>query len=370
MERGLGRLLNRPTLHTDRLTLRPLTDDDLPDLVALNGDPEVMRFITGRAMTPEEVATELPQLTRDERGLGLWSGGDAAGFAGVWFLVADPDDASAAEIGWRLPRGAWGRGLAVEGARALLDHAFGTLGRERVWAETMAVNTRSRAVMERLGMRHTRTDVRDWEDPIPGWEQGEVVYELTRAEAAVALWDDEARTFDEAADHGLRDPAVREAWRDLLRDLLPPAPAKVADLGCGTGTLALLLTEEGYDVTGLDFSPEMIQRARLKVPDVEFVEADASAPPLEPAAYDVVLSRHVLWAMPDPAAALARWRDLLTPDGRLVLVEGSWSTGAGLTAAETVALVQGLGRAATLRPLPEARYWGREIDDERYAVTG
>ena len=136
---------------------------------------------------------------------------------------------------------------------------------------------------------------------------------------------------------------MREAWRDLLRDLLPPAPARVADLGCGTGTLALLLTEEGYDVTGLDFSPEMIQRARAKVPDVEFVEADASAPPLEPAAYDVVLSRHVLWAMPDPAAALARWRDLLTPDGRLVLVEGSWSTGAGLTGAETVALVAGAG---------------------------
>ncbi len=163
---------------------------------------------------------------------------------------------------------------------------------------------------------------------------------------------------------------MRAAWRDLLRDLLPPAPARVADLGCGTGTLSKLLTEEGYDVTGVDFSPEMILRARAKAPGVEFVEADAAAPPLDPAAYDVVLSRHVLWAMPDPAAALARWQDLLAPGGRLVLVEGSWSTGAGLTGAETVALVEGLGRPATLRPLPEARYWGREVSDERYAVTG
>jgi ubiquinone/menaquinone biosynthesis C-methylase UbiE len=185
-----------------------------------------------------------------------------------------------------------------------------------------------------------------------------------------ALWDEEARTFDEAADHGLRDPAVRAAWRDLMRDLLPPPPARVADLGCGTGTLTLLLTEEGYDVTGVDVSSEMIRQASAKAPGVTFVEADASAPPLDPAAYDVVLSRHVLWAMPDPAAALVRWQALLTPGGRLVLIEGRWSTGAGLTGAETIALVKGLGRAATLRPLPEARYWGHEISDERYAVTG
>src|SRR4029077_10260339 len=125
-----------------------------------------------------------------------------------------------------------------------------------------------------------------------------------------------------------------------------------------------------YDVTGVDVSPEMIRQARAKAPDVTFVEADAAAPPLDPTTYDVVLSRHVLWTMPDPAAALVRWQALLTPDGRLVLVEGSWSTGAGLAGAETMALVEGLGRAATLRPLPEAGYWGREISDERYVVTG
>jgi SAM-dependent methyltransferase len=186
----------------------------------------------------------------------------------------------------------------------------------------------------------------------------------------IARWDAEAMTFDEPADHGLRDPAVRAAWRELLLGLLPPAPARVVDLGCGTGTLSLLLSEEGYDVTGVDFSPEMIARARRKARDVAFVEADASAPPLAPASYDVVLSRHVLWAMPDPAAALARWEDLLRDGGRLVLVEGSWSTGVGLTGAETVALVAGLGRSAALSPLADPAYWGREIGDERYVVTG
>jgi RimJ/RimL family protein N-acetyltransferase len=170
-----------PTLVTPRLRLEPLAEGDLPHLVALNGDPEVMRYITGRAMTPDEVAAELPSLLHSERGLRLWSGYDAQGaFAGVWFLSADPDDTHAGEIGWRLSRTAWGRGLAVEGARALLGHAFTTLGLDRIWAETMAVNTASRRVMEKLGMTLTRSYVGEWDEPIPGWELGEVVYELTR----------------------------------------------------------------------------------------------------------------------------------------------------------------------------------------------
>jgi SAM-dependent methyltransferase len=186
----------------------------------------------------------------------------------------------------------------------------------------------------------------------------------------VQLWNDEAATFDEAADHGLRDPRVRAAWRDLLLSVLPPAPARVADLGCGTGTLTLLLAAEGYAVDGVDFSPEMIRLAREKpaVGEVTFTEADADHPPLEPGAYDVVLCRHVLWAMPEPAETLKRWIGLLAPGGRLLLVEGSWSTGAGLTAADTVGLVESAGRMAELRMLLEPAYWGREIDDERYLV--
>lgn len=183
-------------------------------------------------------------------------------------------------------------------------------------------------------------------------------------------WDREAETFDEAADHGLTDPACRAAWRSLLLEQLPPAPARVADLGCGTGTLALLLAEEGYVVDGLDFSPAMIRRARDKAGHVAtFFEGDAAEPPLEAASYEVVLSRHVLWAMPSPAAALDRWIRLLAPGGRLLLVEGSWSTGAGLSAEQTVDLVRATGREAELRRLTDPVLWGREITDDRYLVV-
>lgn len=184
------------------------------------------------------------------------------------------------------------------------------------------------------------------------------------------LWDREAATFDEAADHGLLDPACRAAWRELLLQHLPPSPARVADLGSGTGTLALLLAEEGYAVDGVDFSAEMVRRAIEKAGDVAtFVEADAAEPPLAEASYDVVLSRHVLWAMPSPAAALQRWIGLLAPGGRLLLVEGNWSTGAGLRAEQTVDLVRDTGRGAELRRLPEPVLWGREIADDRYLVV-
>jgi ubiquinone/menaquinone biosynthesis C-methylase UbiE len=196
---------------------------------------------------------------------------------------------------------------------------------------------------------------------------------VTRAEHTAEAWDAEAPAFDEAPDHGLRDPAVRAAWRSLLLEHLPPAPARVADLGCGTGTLSVLLAEEGYWVDGLDLSPEMVRRAEEKAastPDlsVTFRVGDASEPELIDGTYDVVLSRHVLWALPDRAAGLERWVRLLAPGGRLLLVEGSWSTGGGLTADQTRSLVEGAGRSCTVLPLPEPEYWGRTIEDERYLV--
>lgn len=189
---------------------------------------------------------------------------------------------------------------------------------------------------------------------------------------AVDLWDSEAPTFDDAADHGLRDPAVRSAWRSLLSGLLPHPPSRIADLGCGTGTLALLLAEEGHSVDGVDFSPEMVARAVAKTaaePGASILEGDAFEPPLPPASYDVVLTRHVLWALPDPVEALRRWVALLRPEGRLVLVEGSWTTGAGLTAAQVADAAREVGREPTVLVLDDPALWGGPITDERYAVV-
>ncbi|MCW2812843.1 MAG: N-acetyltransferase [Nocardioides sp.] len=180
----MGRL-TRPVLSTERLRLEPLTDEHTELLVELDSDPEVMRFLLGRASTREESLAWMPRRARpeaDARGIGYWVGHDAAGsFLGWWCLAVDDDDPDTAELGYRLSRAAWGHGYATEGSRALLSHAFETLALPSVWAETMVVNTGSRAVMEKLGLRHVLTEVRSWDAPLPGWEQGEVRYVIDLA---------------------------------------------------------------------------------------------------------------------------------------------------------------------------------------------
>jgi SAM-dependent methyltransferase len=92
------------------------------------------------------------------------------------------------------------------------------------------------------------------------------------------------------------------------------------------------------------------------------------APPFAPSSFDVVLARHVLWAFSQPDRVLARWVGLLRPQGRLVLVEGRWSTGAGLSAKNCQSLVLRHRQEADVRMLEDSALWGREITDERYVL--
>lgn len=101
---------------------------------------------------------------------------------------------------------------------------------------------------------------------------------------------------------------------------------------------------------------------------VDFLLGDASDPPV-PAGFDVVLARHVLWALPDPSAALDRWLALTTAAGRLVLVEGLWGTGAGLPADVVADLVGPKVSSLSVRHLSDPVLWGRAMDDERYLVV-
>ncbi len=183
------------------------------------------------------------------------------------------------------------------------------------------------------------------------------------------IWDAEAATFDDEPDHGLADPAIRQAWRTLLLGVLPPAPARIADLGCGTGTLSKLLADEGFDLDGVDFAPAMVERASAKVPEARFHLGDAAEPPLDGGTFDVVLCRHVLWAFEDPCAVVRRWTDLLASDGRLVLIEGRWHTGGGLRSERVEEILRSVRTDVEIRHLPDAVYWGAEISDERYLAV-
>jgi len=206
-----------------------------------------------------------------------------------------------------------------------------------------------------------------------GWRCRAACPDNQLIEEIAKYWDEQAALFDDAPDHGLRDPATRSAWRSLLLRVMPEPPARIADMGCGTGGLAVLLGEAGYRVSGIDVAPGMVQRARAKAVaagiDADFEVADAMAPPWPNHTFDVVLARHVVWALTDAALALDRWSELLNSDGRLVLVQGRWWTNHGLTAQEMPELVQRRDRDADVRPLGEPVNWGGSMSDECYLLV-
>ncbi len=185
---------DQATLRTDRLVLVPLADEHLEHEIALDADPEVMRFLaSGRARTRGEVEDlhrERVAAAQLVPGLGFWAGLVEGEFVGWWILEPPMRDqgpvAGQAELGYRLLRRHWRRGLASEGARELIRYGFEDMALGRIFAETMAVNAASRATMTSVGMQHVRTFHPDFIDLLPGAGLGEVEYAISREQWATS----------------------------------------------------------------------------------------------------------------------------------------------------------------------------------------
>ncbi len=171
-------------INTIHLTLRPVSPADRADLIALEADAEVMRYLNGGQTVPEAGLLDADFLTpRGEEPEVLVAHHSQSGAFVGWFALFDDglvDGLRTAEIGYRLVRSAWGKGYATEGVRALIEAAFDALGFDRVRAETMAVNRASRRVLEKAGLRHSKTAFPDRTPPVPGAEQGDVIYEIRK----------------------------------------------------------------------------------------------------------------------------------------------------------------------------------------------
>lgn len=150
---------------TPRLRLRRWRESDRTAFAAILADPEVMRDLGG----PVDRAAADAKLDRyaeafERAGVGRLAvesrDGLLLGYAGVMPLEPGHPAGAAHDIGWRLRRDAWGRGLATEAARAALQDAFDRLRLPEVIAFTAPENLRSQAVMARLGMR--RDPARDF----------------------------------------------------------------------------------------------------------------------------------------------------------------------------------------------------------------
>tara|TARA_R100000935_G_scaffold49939_1_gene75601 strand:- start:222 stop:983 length:762 start_codon:yes stop_codon:yes gene_type:complete len=140
-------------------------------------------------------------------------------------------------------------------------------------------------------------------------------------------WSDRAATFDDDPGHKISEGAEMAAWELLFRRHLGFAEGRrLLDLASGTGEIARLCNRMGFDTTGLDWSGPMLDRARAKLPDVTFLEADAERTTLPPESMDVIVTRHLVWTLVDPAAAFAEWHRVLMPGGTLLIVDGDFVT--------------------------------------------
>jgi RimJ/RimL family protein N-acetyltransferase len=155
---------------TPRLLLRPWRDSDSAPFSAMNADREVMEFFPeqlSRRESDDMIAQILAH--QEKHGFCFFATeviGTAAfiGFVGIQHVPFEAGFTPAVEIGWRLARPYWNRGLATEAAQAVLNFSFATLKLEEVVSYAVSGNMRSRRVMEKIGMRHDHAG--DFDHPL------------------------------------------------------------------------------------------------------------------------------------------------------------------------------------------------------------
>ena len=204
-------------------------------------------------------------------------------------------------------------------------------------------------------------------------------------------WDGRAATFDAERHHGVHTDEQRDRWLAVLRKWTGDGGLRALDAGCGTGVVSLLLAALGHDVTGVDFAPEMLERARMKARatdrSVAFFRGDAESLAVRDDAFELVAARHLVWTLPDPAAALREWRRVVEPGGRVLLVEGYWDHPEPWDEYERIhdrlplydgrppaQLREVLERAGLVgveyEPLTDPVLWGREPRHDYYVMRG
>ena len=186
-------------LETERLILRRFTEADIDNLVELDGDPAVLRYINGgtptaREMIEREILPRFLEYYDRFTDYGYWAAIERSSGTFLGWFCLHPEEGRSEDVlslGYRLRQAAWGKGYSTEGARALVDKGFSELGMQRVVAMTYEHNLASRRVMGKVGMKLVRTYRSTPEElaaagtfvPTPDvvWEGEDVEYALDRA---------------------------------------------------------------------------------------------------------------------------------------------------------------------------------------------
>ena len=126
-----------------------------------------------------------------------------------------------------------------------------------------------------------------------------------------------------------KSPETDRAWYNTIRALADAGETRTAlDVGTGPGQLAFYLAEAGFNVTGMDISPEMIRSAQKTADEMQltinFRTGDAELLNFTDNSFDVIVSRNLIWTLPNPEKALKEWHRVLKPGGRIIVSDGFW----------------------------------------------
>ncbi|MGL3608003.1 class I SAM-dependent methyltransferase [Rhizobium sp. G187] len=144
-----------------------------------------------------------------------------------------------------------------------------------------------------------------------------------------AYWSARAATFDLSPGHEIFSEEERAAWHALFeRHLGKGQGRKALDLASGTGVISHLMDDLGYQVTGIDWSEAMLERARAKAATrgriIRFHLGDAENTHEADNSYDVIVTRHLVWTLVDPDACFREWLRVLKPGGKLLVIDGDF----------------------------------------------
>jgi ubiquinone/menaquinone biosynthesis C-methylase UbiE len=142
-------------------------------------------------------------------------------------------------------------------------------------------------------------------------------------EHILRYWNARAESYDKSPGHA----GLQGTWKKLLSRVFEKK-SKILDVGTGTGFLALILSELGHEVTGVDLSPRMLEIARKKALEsgqrIDFKLGDAETLPFKNNSFDAVICRHLLWTLPNPTVAVSEWRRVVKKGGKVVVIDGCW----------------------------------------------
>jgi ubiquinone/menaquinone biosynthesis C-methylase UbiE len=141
-------------------------------------------------------------------------------------------------------------------------------------------------------------------------------------------WSADASSYNKSIQKALYSEETKKPWKEIFTQVLGKDSLNLLDVGTGPGIVAFLLAELGHCVTGVDFSEEMLSNARRNNKalglNVDFRKGDAENLPFADEAFDAVVSRYVLWTVPDPKKAIREWKRVLKPGGMVIIIDGNW----------------------------------------------